>query len=322
MATTISLMLQKGGVGKSTTTGILAYLLRKRGFRVLVVDMDSQANVSTLLLQRSVYTFANETVLEAVEDGDPRPYIVMSDHGVAVLPSDDLLAIFGSRLSVIAPRYGKNFSPMFALSKMLGVIEDDFDFILIDCPPSLNEQTTSALAASDYVLTVMQSEVYAFQAIPRFFETIFHVRLHQQSLGRKPLRMLGIIIGLTDRYALQESIVEACRTTYGHFPFSTVIRRLARIGEFATLGIQDHRKEQRQAILQFEELLDEIQDRLKVPLDDRELYEEALTLRLHYVQDKLRRESTTMPASEQERFVLQEKDLRHWLTLARKERSP
>lgn len=276
-------MLQKGGVGKTTLTGILAFLLKKQGMKVLVVDMDSQGNVSSLLLKESVYKFSNETILEAVEDQNPKPYIVTNIDGIDVIPADDLLSIYGRRIYEIKQSDGRSGNQLLYLRQTIDLVADQYDYILIDCPPSLNEQTLSALASSDYVVTVLQSEVYAYQALTRFFETLFFVK----KMVNPSVVMIGIAVGLTDRQTLQDMILEESRDTYGDLVFQTVIRRLARIAEFSTLGISDHYKEQRIALEQYQSLLNELLDRIQCGYRDESIYYRALENRLTYVEEKL-----------------------------------
>lgn len=309
MSVTISFMLQKGGVGKSTTTGILAYLLSRKGKKVLVVDMDSQGNVSTLLSQRSTYTFSNETILEAIEDQDPVPYIVKCGDLLDLLPSDDLLAIYGRRIYELQHE-GFKGSPILYLKNTLDLVKDNYDYILIDCPPSLNEQTTSALSASDYVVTVLQAEVYAYQALTRFFETLFHIRNNVNP----NLTMIGIVVGLIDRYTLQDSILEECKEEYGSLVFGSVIRRLARIAEFATLGITDSRKDQKVALEQYEILLDELLERIENNYHDNSIYLRALESRLEYVEEKLLED---LPDIKLERFEELKDDLINHIKIAK-----
>ena len=294
-ATVISWMLQKGGVGKSTQTGIMAWLLARRGKRVLVVDMDSQGNVSTLLSQMEPYAFSNETVLEAVEDGDPRPYVLEIQTGLHLLPADDLLATYDRRIYEVKDEQRRAEHPLFYLRDALSIVRDDYDYILVDCPPSLNQQTVSALAMSDYVVTVLQTEVYAFQALNRFFETLFYVK---KGINPK-LVMLGISAGMMDRYTLQNAILEAVQEQYGALVFSTVLRRLVRIAEFATAGISDSRADQKTALAQYEQLLDEVLARVQEGYEDVSIYHRALESHLEYVDAKL---EGTLPGIKRDRF--------------------
>ena len=309
MAVTISFMLQKGGVGKSTTAGILAYLLANRGKRVLVVDMDSQGNVSTLLSQRSTYTFSNETVLEAVEDENPLPYIISCGETLDLLPADDLLAIYGRRIYELQDE-GRSGSSILYLKNTIDKIADHYDYIFIDCPPSLNEQTTSALSASNYVITVLQAEVYAYQALPRFFETLFHIR---NNVNRN-LTMIGIAVGLIDRYTLQDSILEESKEEYGTLVFNTVIKRLARVAEFATLGISDARKDQKAALEMYESLLDEVLSRIENNFYDNSIYVKSLVARLDYVEEKLQQ---NLAEVKRIRFENSREDLIEFIKIAR-----
>ena len=309
MAITISFMLQKGGVGKSTTAGILAYLLANRGKRVLVVDMDSQGNVSTLLSQRSTYTFSNETILEAVEDENPQPYIIKCSETLDLLPADDLLAIYGRRIYELQSE-GRPGASILYLKDTLDKIADHYDYIFIDCPPSLNEQTTSALSASNYVITVLQAEVYAYQALPRFFETLFHVRNNVN----RDLTMIGIAVGLIDRYTLQDSILEECKDEYGLLVFDTVIKRLARVAEFATLGISDARKDQKAALEMYENLLDELLSRIENNFHDNTIYLRSLKARLKYIEQKLQEDLIEV---KQVRFENSREDLIGFINIAK-----
>ena len=295
MAITISWMLQKGGVGKSTQTGIMAWLLARKGKRVLVVDMDSQGNVSSLISQRDTYSFSNETVLEAIEDMDPQAYIVECSSNLHLLPADDLLATYDNRIYEIQEEQERQGYPVLYLKELLSMVSHDYDYILIDCPPSLNQQTISSLAASDYVVTVLQTEVYAFQALNRFFETLFYVK---KNLNPN-LIMLGISAGLMDRYALQTTILEEVQEKYRNIVFNTILRRLARISEFATLGISDSRADQKAALAQYESLLSEVLERIRNGFQANDIYVSALTDHLAYVESRL---SETLNEPKKERF--------------------
>jgi len=311
MAITVSFMLQKGGVGKSTTTGLLAYLLGRRGKRVLVADMDSQGNVSTLLSRRSIYTFSNETILEAIEDQDAAPYIVPCEDNVDLLPADDLLGIYSRRLQELHAEKQIPGPPVLYLKRMLETIGNQYDYIFIDCPPSLNDQTISALSASNYVVAVLQAEVYAYQALTRLFETLFHVRNNINPT----LTTVGIAAGLTDRTALQDSVLETCREEYGALVFDTIIRRSARVSEFATLGISDSRKDQKASLSVYDQLLDELLGRISDGFSDPTIYARALQNRLYYVQEKLKE---PLPAVKMQRFEAIQADLIENLSIARR----
>lgn len=309
MGVTISINLQKGGVGKSTTTGIIAYLLSKRKKRVLVVDMDSQGNVSTLLAQRPVFSFQFETVAEAVYDEDPKAYMVSINDYLDLLPADDLLALYPELIKGLAEdqlddegnviAVARQGHPITYLKQTLEIVKSEYDYILIDCPPSLDERTTSALTAADYVLTVMQCETYAFEALPRFFETLMSAKQNNPKMA-----MLGISAQMLDRYGLNNDVLDLAREQYGDIVFNTVIRRLARIAEFSAIGIQESRAEQREALRQYEELLDEVLTRIKEPVRDAEIYVKSLENRLYFVREKLQtdRLKDERYAVERERF--------------------
>jgi chromosome partitioning protein len=111
--------------------------------------------------------------------------------------------------------------------------------------------------------------------------------------------MIGIVVGLIDRYTLQDSILEECKEEYGPLVFASVIRRLARVAEFATLGISDSRKDQKAALEQYELLLDELLERIENNFHDNSIYHRSLENRLDYIEEKLLED---LPDIKRERF--------------------
>lgn len=94
MAITITMGIQKGGCGKSTTTGILSYLLNQNGYKVLAIDMDSQGNLTELLSEKPSNEFIEKSVLEAMQQGDVKEYIVSIGENLDLLPANNFLATF------------------------------------------------------------------------------------------------------------------------------------------------------------------------------------------------------------------------------------
>ncbi|MCA1042006.1 AAA family ATPase [Bacillus infantis] len=254
MAKIITIGLQKGGVGKTTTAGTLCYLLAEDGYKVLGVDMDSQSNLSNLLTQHDDTYFEGCTVLEAIEDGEVEPYIYKVTENLHVLPSDDYLATLAKYL--YTEWKGRNQS--LALRELLDQVRDKYDYIIIDTPPSLSEPMVNAICASDYVVVLAESSKWAFNAIPRFLET---VEFSQQNINPN-LKVAGILRTMNDvRRADSKAFVEVIGEEYPELCFDVVIRRKASTGRISLEGLFDN-KELNQALDQYQEFYKELLQRV------------------------------------------------------------
>jgi chromosome partitioning protein len=258
MAKVITFGIQKGGVGKSTTSGIISYLLANEGYHVLVVDMDSQGNVTDLLTNMEPDEFAGQTILEAFEEENVRPYIHKVTENLDVVPADDYLATL-SRLLYTSSKYkGRNIS--LALSELLDPVKDQYDFIIIDTPPSLSEPMVNAVCSSDYVVVLAESSKWAFTAIPRFMETVQYAK---ENVNPK-VELLGILRTMNDvRRADSKAFVELIGDQYPNLVFDTVIRRKAATGRIAIDGLFEN-KEIRSALEQYFLFYEEFKSRIGV----------------------------------------------------------
>lgn len=266
MGKIISMGIQKGGSGKTTTTGMVCTILARKGYRVLAVDFDSQGNLTQLLSQRSPYDFVHRTAFEACKDMDPRPYITNISDNLDLLPAEDFLSQFSryifTELEDVMKERGIS-DPLTAsklLKLTLDVVKDEYDFILIDLPPNLGEQTINGMAASDYACVILQTEPFCKNALDRYLETLEGVieAVNPQT------RLLGIIATLLDRYSLSQFIMNKTKEEYQHLVFDTIIKRRAKIMEYSFTGIQDEtRKEDREAQQMYIELVDEMLRRME-----------------------------------------------------------
>ena len=202
MAKVITFGIQKGGSAKTTSAGIVSYLLSLR-HKVLACDMDSQGNLTELLMQRNIYDFHGRTILEAMKQKDARPYIHPVTDTLDMLTAEDLLATF--------PRYlyqeYRGGNPAYVLRDTLQPVMSQYDFIVIDTPPALGDQTINALAASDGVVILYETSKFAYSALERFVETVVHC---QEKLNPK-LEVYGILPCLT----ADERIPKHCWTLQG-----------------------------------------------------------------------------------------------------------
>lgn len=253
MGLTISFGLQKGGVGKSTTTAISAFLLAKK-FKVLVCDFDSQGNVTQMLTQQNIYDFTRKTVLEACIERDPEPYIHRIHEKLDILPAEDRLATLSRYI------HRKQFNPFTVLRETLEKVKSKYDLILIDLPPNLGDQTLNGLAASDYAVVILQSEPFALDALDRYLETL---KAAQQEVNPS-LRLAGILTAMMDsRTTIDSVVLNRARTDYEDVVFDTIIRRKSRIKEFALEGIQDRTKADRRALEQYKSFVKELLARVQ-----------------------------------------------------------
>ena len=217
---------QKGGVGKTTTAVNLGAYLAASGKKLLLVDIDPQGNATSSLgidkraLSRSVY--------DVLIDEIPLLQVVMLTHrlGLDLVPSSPGLA--GAEVEMVS-----FISREFRLRKALAPVRDKYDWILIDCPPSLGLLTINALTAADEVLIPVQCEFLPLEGLTQLQHTINLVR---DNLNHK-LGVRGVVLTMYDtRTNLAQQVVDEVRKFYGGRVFSTIIPRNVRLSEAPSYG--------------------------------------------------------------------------------------
>ncbi|MGB7244574.1 MAG: ParA family protein [Sulfitobacter sp.] len=220
----IAIANQKGGVGKTTTTINLAAALVEFGQRVLVVDLDPQGNASTGLgveLEDREFT-TYELLLEDIELN--RVIRQSSTEGLWIVPAT--VDLSSADLELIS-----NEKRSFLLHDALRQTAMDgfaFDYILIDCPPSLNLLTVNAMIAAHSVLVPLQTEFFALEGLSQLMLTIREVR----QVGNKDLRIEGVVLTMYDqRNNLSQQVEKDARDNLGGLVFQTKIPRNVRVSE-------------------------------------------------------------------------------------------
>lgn len=227
MAHILALSNQKGGVGKTTTAINLAASLASLEQRVLVIDVDPQGNASSGLGVDQETAPAG--VLDVMVGQVPLEQAIWrsEEHGLDVLPcTPDLV---GADLALLDLERREH-----RLRLALADVRADYDWILIDCPPSLGLLTLNALVAADRVLIPLQAEYYAMEGLSQLLRTITAVRR-----GPNPsLRREGIVITMYDhRTNLSRDVASQVRELFGDEVFSTLIPRNVRLGEAPSHGL-------------------------------------------------------------------------------------
>ena len=227
MGKIIAFSNQKGGVGKTTTCVNMSAYLAKKGYKCLIVDLDPQGNATTGLgfaksdVKVSVYnvmiddTPIEEAVVKTCVDGRD------------ILPSNIDLA--GAEVELV---YVKDREKV--LKKVLEKAVKSYDFITIDCPPSLGLLTINALAAADTVIIPIQSEYYALEGLSQLMNTIKLVVKHLNA----SLKIEGVVLTMSDNRAIiSRQISEEIRKFFGKRVFDTVIPRNIRLAEAPSHGV-------------------------------------------------------------------------------------
>ena len=223
MAKVIAIVNQKGGVGKTTTCVNLCAALCERGKRVLLSDFDPQANsTSGMGVDKSV----SQGVYDVLINGaDVKEAVVSTRYG-DVLPSSKALA--GAGIEMI-DRPEREFQLKHALDKL----SDSYDYIVIDCPPSLELLTLNALCAADSLLVPVQGEYYALEGLSDLMNT---VRIVRRSLNPK-LELEGVLLTMFDgRTNLALQVAEEVKRYFPGKVYSTVIPRNVRLSEAPSHG--------------------------------------------------------------------------------------
>ena len=226
MGKIISVANQKGGVGKTTTTVNLATILAKRGKKVLLIDADPQGNATSGLgLDKDLTPSTYDILVNDTEFEDVMQKTIIKN--LKVCPANMDLA--GAEVELVSM-----MSREQRLKEKVDIIKNDFDYILIDCPPSLGLVTLNAFTASNSVLIPVQCEYFALEGLGQLLNTINLVKKHLN----KEIRIEGALLTMYDiRTNLSNQVVKEVKKYFENKVYKTVIPRNVRLSEAPSYGM-------------------------------------------------------------------------------------
>lgn len=226
MGKVVSIANQKGGVGKTTTSVNLSTILAKKGKKVLMIDADPQGNASSGIgidkdVEESVYDILiNDTEIEKVAKKT-------NIKNLSICPSNINLA--GAEVELVSM-----MSREYRLKEKLDPIKDNYDYIIIDCPPSLGLVTLNAFTASDSVLIPVQCEYYALEGLGQLINTINLVKKHLN----KNIEIEGALLTMYDiRTNLSNQVVKEVKKYFNDKVYKNVIPRNVKLSEAPSYGM-------------------------------------------------------------------------------------
>ena len=227
MGKIISIANQKGGVGKTTTSINLSTILAKKGRKVLLIDADPQGNASSGVgVDRDDIELSTYDIL--IDDTDIAKVVKMTNiKNLDICPSNINLA--GAEVELVSM-----MSREHRLKEKLDAIKNDYDFIIIDCPPSLGLITLNAFTASDSVLIPVQCEYYALEGLGQLLNTINLVKKHLN----KDIEIEGALLTMYDiRTNLSNQVVKEVKKYFNEKVYKTVIPRNVKLSEAPSYGM-------------------------------------------------------------------------------------
>ncbi len=220
----VAISQNKGGTAKTTTTINLGAALARLGKRVFVIDLDPQANLSSGLganlqeIQLSMYQVFTDKNLTLEE-------ISFEAEGMKIAPAHISMVTLEMDL---VNRHGREW----LLKRKLDALEGRYDYVLIDCPPSLGLVVTNALAACDYVLVPIQTQAYALYGVPQLMEMVDVIR---EDLNPE-LKILGVLLTFTNRTRLSREVEEEVKKYFPEEVFQASIKQNIKVAEAPLAG--------------------------------------------------------------------------------------
>ncbi len=221
MSKVIAFANHKGGVAKTTSTASIGGCLARDGYRILMVDLDGQANLTLMYLDDDD---DRPTVYDSLVDGKPLPILNIREN-LDIVPSGIEMA--SAEIALV-----NKLERERVLSRVLSPVKNKYDFILIDCPPALNNVTTNAFLSSDYILVPMTAELLPLKGMRMLDSYISELKQVKPSLG-----ITGVFLTrYKSRHNLAKAVEEAVADVYGDVLLKTKIRENTTMAEAAGSG--------------------------------------------------------------------------------------
>ena len=211
----IAIASQKGGVGKTSTAISLSAGLVRQNKKVLLVDIDSQANASKVLLKNYSQLKRNDTICRTILDRKPLPVYKTEIKGLEIIPSHILLSETDMELTMARDHREAR------LKDSLDLISANYDYVFIDCPPALSWLTINAFTAADKILVVCSPGYFELDSLVQLSKTINEVK----SLYNADVALLGFLFTMADPTINSRESLKILRQTYPDSTFKTVIPR-------------------------------------------------------------------------------------------------
>lgn len=228
MGKAIAIFNQKGGVGKTTTNINLAACLANKGKKVLLLDIDPQGNTTSGLgIDKRNMEYSTYDLLIEKDFNTPKAIIKTGTEGLDLIPAS--VSLSGAEVELVNVKGREK-----RLKKAMDNVKKKYDYIFIDCPPSLGLLTVNSLTAVDSVLIPIQCEFYALEGVAQLMNTIEIVK---KNLNSK-LEIEGVILSMFDgRTNLSIQVVEEVKKYFGKKVYTTVIPRNVRLAEAPSYGL-------------------------------------------------------------------------------------
>ena len=227
MAKVIAFSNQKGGVGKTTSCINIAAALGKAGHRVLLIDLDPQGNATSGagIPKKSLKLTINDVL---TGDIPMKEAILETEYeNLHLVPTN--IALAGAEFELF-----QHENSEYRMKSALEAVKDDYDYVIIDCPPSLGMLTVNAMAASDGVVIPMQCEFYALEGLSQLMITVGRIKSHYNN----SLTVTGILITMyNQRLLLSQQVMSELRRHYADKLFSTPISRSVKVSEAPGFGM-------------------------------------------------------------------------------------
>lgn len=256
----------KGGTGKTTNSTLTGLALARAGKRTLLADFDPQANATDIYFKTAINAGEteksfNETLLKAIENKDLKRAILNLGDNIDFLPSS-------ADFSLLPRMMEKQFPDSYLervtyISKLLKPLDEQYDFILIDLPPTISLISDAALFASDWVLIVLQTQEHSLQGAESFLKYIQEQVINEYQAPR--LQLLGILpVLLKNGAPVDQSTLQIANEEFGtDNMFGTLIRSMERIKRYSINGVTNHDQYDRKIVSLYDDVASEIIERVK-----------------------------------------------------------